>query len=47
MLLEKEQEKIESRNKSFTYVALGSYSAHILTNSSKWWAPKMDESLVK
>lgn len=30
-----------------TYQAAGSYSAHILTYSSRWWGPSMDESLVR
>lgn len=30
-----------------THQAAGSYSAHILTYSSRWWGPSMDESLVR
>ena len=30
-----------------SYVALGSYSAQIRINSSRWWAPKMEESRVR
>lgn len=30
-----------------THQAAGSYSAHILTYSSRWWGPRMDESLVR
>ena len=30
-----------------TYSALGSYSAQILMNSSRWWAPRMELSLVR
>ena len=30
-----------------THSALGSYSAQILMNSSRWWAPRMEESRVR
>lgn len=30
-----------------THQAAGSYSAHILTYSSRWWGPSMEESLVR
>lgn len=30
-----------------TYHAAGSYSAHTLINSSRWWGPRMEESRVR
>lgn len=38
--------KLYQRN-DVTYFASGSYSDHILLNSSKWWGPRIDQSRVK
>lgn len=36
-----------TRDINNTYLASGSYSAHNLTNSSKWWGPRIDQSRVR
>lgn len=39
--------KKNANKKKIDYVAFGSYSAQMRTNSSKWCAPNILESLVK
>ena len=36
-----------AQRKVWTYHAAGSYSAQTLMNSSRWWGPRMEESLVR
>ena len=37
----------KKKDKTKTYVPLGSKSAQAVINSPKWWDPRMEESLVR